>query len=125
MKNPVGWFDIFVDDIARAKAFYESVFDIQLGDLSDPSDPTVVMKSFPSDMEAYGATGALVKMEGVAAGQNSVVIYFACEDCAIEASKVESAGGRIEKAKFSVGEYGFISLAIDTEGNMIGLHSSK
>jgi predicted enzyme related to lactoylglutathione lyase len=27
------------------------------------------------------------------------------------------------KEKFSIGEYGHIGLAFDTEGNMIGLHS--
>jgi len=35
------------------------------------------------------------------------------------------SGGRIHKKKFSIGQYGFISLAIDTEGNMFGLHSMK
>lgn len=27
--------------------------------------------------------------------------------------------------KFSIGQYGYIALATDTEGNMIGLHSMK
>ena len=31
----------------------------------------------------------------------------------------------MEKSKQSIGEYGFISLVHDTEGNMIGLHSQK
>ncbi len=29
MKNPIGWFEIYVDDLSRAKQFYESVFNIQ------------------------------------------------------------------------------------------------
>lgn len=33
--------------------------------------------------------------------------------------------GRIHKSKMSIGQDGFITLAIDTEGNMIGLHSMK
>ena len=69
--------------------------------------------------------GALVKMAGVQSGGNSVLVYFKCEDCAIEAAKVTKAGGRIEKDKFSIGQYGFIALVFDTEGNMIGLHSMK
>jgi predicted enzyme related to lactoylglutathione lyase len=36
---------------------------------------------------------------------------------------VVQAGGRIEREKSSIGEYGFIALALDTEGNMFGLHS--
>ncbi|MEA5464729.1 VOC family protein [Leptothoe sp. PORK10 BA2] len=123
--NPVAWFEIYVDDLTRAKQFYESVLSVNLDVLSDPSDASIEMLSFPSDMEKYGASGALVKMEGCTAGGNSTLIYFSCEDCAVEESKVEAAGGRIQKPKMSIGEYGFISLAIDSEGNMFGLHSMK
>jgi uncharacterized protein len=123
--NPVVWFEIYVDDLARAKQFYESVLSVNLDVLGDPNDTSLEMLSFPSDMEKYGASGALVKMEGCKAGGNSTLIYFACEDCAIEESKVEAAGGRIQKPKMSIGEYGFISLALDSEGNMFGLHSMK
>jgi len=125
MRNPVGWFDIYVADMERAKTFYESVLNVELDDLGDPSDPNIMMKSFPSDMEQYGATGALVKMEGAPVGKNSVVVYFSCDDCSVEESRVESSGGKIEKTKFPIGEYGFISLVIDTEGNTLGLHSLK
>ena len=48
---------------------------------------------------------------------------FSCDDCAAEASRVVSAGGQIQRDKTSIGEYGFIVLAFDTEGNMFGLHS--
>lgn len=125
MSNPVGWFDIYVNDLARAESFYTSVLKVELGDIGDPSDKSIVMRAFPSDMSQYGATGALVKMEGVNAGGNSTVVYFSCDDCAVEESRVAAAGGEVERPKFSIGEYGFISLAFDTEGNMIGLHSMK
>lgn len=125
MKNPITWFDIYVEDIDRAVAFYETVLEISLGDMGDPSDPTIVMKAFPSVMEQYGATGALVKMQGVPAGMNSTVVYFDCDDCEVEQGRVVAAGGSVERPKFSIGEYGFVSLVKDTEGNMIGLHSRK
>lgn len=125
MNNLVGWFDIYVNDMERAKAFYESVFELELTDLGDPSDSNIVMKTFPCDMEKYGATGALVKMEGIEAGHNSVVVYFSCDDCATAELRIAGNGGCIEKPKFSVGEHGFISLVKDTEGNVIGLHSMK
>jgi predicted enzyme related to lactoylglutathione lyase len=64
-------------------------------------------------------------MEGFKAGRNSTLIYFACEDCAVEESKVEAAGGHIQKPKMSIGEYGFISLVVDSEGNLFGLYSMK
>jgi len=124
-KNPVGWFEIYVDDLARAKTFYEAVFEVNLEVLGDPNDSSIQMLAFPSDMEKYGATGALVKMEHVLAGGGGTLVYFSCDDCAIEASRVKEAGGSIQKPKMAIGEYGFISLAVDSEGNMIGLHSME
>jgi predicted enzyme related to lactoylglutathione lyase len=70
-----------------------------------------------------GAPGALVKMEGFASGGNSTLVYFTCSDCAVEAKRASGNGGKIFKDKFSIGKYGFIALVIDTEGNMLGLHS--
>lgn len=123
--NPVSWFEIYVNEMETAKRFYESVLGVRLDKLNDPIDSGIEMWAFPSDMEKYGATGALVKMEGFTAGGNSTLVYFSCEDCAVEESRVEGSGGRIQQTKMSIGEYGFISLAIDTEGNMFGLHSMK
>ena len=123
--NPVAWFEIYVEDMERARKFYEQVFGVTLERLNDPSDTAVTMWSFPSSMEAYGASGALVHMDGVKAGGNSTLVYFACEDCAVEESRVEGAGGKIQRPKMSIGQHGFITLAFDTEGNMFGLHSQK
>lgn len=83
------------------------------------------MMSFPGDMEKYGSGGALVQMEGMKAGGNSTIVYFGSEDCVTEESRIESAGGKIMKPKMSIGEHGFISLCIDSEGNVFGLHSMK
>jgi predicted enzyme related to lactoylglutathione lyase len=33
------------------------------------------------------------------------------------------SGGTLQMSKMAIGEYGFISLVMDTEGNVIGLHS--
>ncbi len=123
--NPVAWFEIYVDEMVRAQKFYESVLDVKLEVLGDPNDSGIEMLSFPADMEKYGATGALVKIKGFPAGGNSTLVYFSCEDCAVEEARVEAAGGRIDKPKMSIGEYGFISLAMDSEGNMFGLHSMQ
>jgi uncharacterized DUF497 family protein len=61
----------------------------------------------------------------VVACDNSVLTYFSCVDCAVEAARVVAAGGKVQKEKISIGQYGFIALAIDTEGNMFGLHSMQ
>jgi predicted enzyme related to lactoylglutathione lyase len=119
--NPVGWFEIHVQDMARAQKYYETVLGVTLQKLNSEYD----MLAFPMEMERYGAPGALIKMDGMDSGGNSVLVYFSCDDCAQEASRVVPAGGRIHKDKISIGEYGFIALVLDTEGNMFGLHSLK
>lgn len=121
-ENAVRWFEIYVQDMARAKRFYEAVFQVELQALSSPG---MEMFAFPMRMEHGGASGALVKMEGVPSGGNSTLVYFGCEDCATEAARVVAAGGLVQREKFSIGEYGFIALVVDTEGNLIGLHSIK
>ena len=68
MKNPITWFEVYVDDMLRASAFYSSVFAIEFTDLLDPTDPSdsaLQMKAFPSDMESHGASGALVCVDGM------------------------------------------------------------
>ncbi|MER2526331.1 MAG: VOC family protein [Candidatus Competibacter denitrificans] len=118
--NPVVWFEIYVQDMSRAKAFYESVFAVQLQNMESPESE---MWTFPMQEQGTGAAGALVKMEGCPSGGNSTVVYFACTNCAVEAQRAQSAGGEIIKDKFSIDPYGFIALVTDTEGNVIGLHS--
>jgi predicted enzyme related to lactoylglutathione lyase len=120
--NPVGWFEIYVQDLRRARKFYESVFQVKLKKLNNPN---IELWGFPSELDRWGAGGALIKMEGYPSGGNSTIVYFSCEDCSIQEKRVVKFGGSIEKKKFSIGEYGFISFVVDTEGNMIGLHSLK
>ncbi len=123
-RNPVGWFEIYVQDMNRAQKFYEAVLEVELTKLESPM-PDLEMMAFPMNMEAGGASGALAKMEGCPSGGMGTLVYFSCEDCANEASRVEAAGGTICKPKMAIGQYGFIVLVTDTEGNMIGLHSMQ
>ena len=120
--NPVIWFEIYVQDMVRAKAFYGAVLQVKLERLNNPA---IEMWSFAMAMDKVGAGGALVRMEGVPSGGNGTIVYFSCEDCAVEAARAAAHGGRVQRDKMSIGEYGFIALVVDTEGTMIGLHSLK
>ncbi len=121
--NPVRWFEIYVQDMPRALRFYETVFGTKLdrlpaGDLE--------MWAFPQAMGAAGAAGTLVKAPaGIVSGGNSTLVYFGSDDCALEASRVETAGGKLYRDKMSIGPYGFIALASDPDGNMFGIHSTR
>jgi uncharacterized protein len=128
-RNPVGWFEIYVSDMVRARAFYEIMLNIRMQPLPVPDamEDGFEMLMFPSDMEnqAPGCGGTLCRMDGFKPCAGGTLIYFTCEDCGVEASRVAGAGGQVFREKFSIAPYGFIALIIDTEGNMIGLHSMK
>lgn len=122
--NAIGWFDIYVSDMKRAVAFYERVLQQKLESIGDPTGETQMM-SFPGDMAAYGASGALVKSAHARPGMGGTMVYFSVEDCTAEESRVTAAGGKIVRPKFSIGQFGWVTLCEDTEGNRFGLNSMK
>lgn len=124
MPNPVGWFDLYVSDLKRATRFYEKVLARTLSPLGDPTGETRMM-AFAADMAAYGAGGALVASEHARPGAGGTLVYFSVEDCAVAASRVVEAGGRLVRPKFSIGEFGWVALCEDTEGNPFGLNSPR
>lgn len=122
--NAIGWFDIYVNDMKRAVAFYESVLMQKLEKIGDPTGETQMM-SFPGDMSSYGAAGALVKSQHARPGMGGTMVYFSVEDCSAEESRIAAAGGKIVRPKFSIGQFGWVTLCEDTEGNMFGFNSMK
>ena len=132
-KNPFAWIEIYVDDMPRAQKFYESVLNIKMQPAAMPvgmeaepgSDDHFEMVFFPGDMNAPGVSGSLAKSAMFRPGSSGTLPYFACDDCDVELSRVEAAGGKVVRGKMSIGEYGFCGICIDTEGNTIGLHSMK
>ncbi|MEF8699623.1 MAG: VOC family protein [Candidatus Accumulibacter sp. UW26] len=120
--NAVGWFEIYVLDMARARAFYSTVFGremIALHSIGEGSE----RYAFSWIGGAAGAAGALVRQATVSPGKGGTLVYFSCDDVADEASRVLQAGGRVIQPKMAIGQYGHTALIEDTEGNLIGLHS--
>lgn len=122
--NMVGWFEIPVSDMERAKTFYETVFqiEIQVMDFGE-----LKMGWFPSrGAEAYGSPGTLIKHDSYIPSKEGALVYFICEDVQNELSRIEDAGGEIYQSKKQISpEYGFMGLFIDSEGNRVALHSMK
>ena len=128
--NPVVHFEIYVEDMTRAKAFYEAVFEAKLEQMPNPTpEMEMDMWFFPMDkdtgMSSYGAGGMLVKMDGFTPGGGGTLVYFGCDDCAVQAARAAEHGGSIFQEKTSIGEHGFCAVVRDTEGNLTGLHSMK
>ena len=123
-RNPVGWFEIYVQDMNRAKSFYEATLQLTLNRLESPISE-MELWAFPMEPDRPGATGALVRMPGKDSGPGGTLIYFSCADCSVEAERASQNGGQIQRPKFPIGQYGFIALVTDTEGNLIGFHSME
>ncbi|MBU3824478.1 MAG: VOC family protein [Candidatus Oceanisphaera merdipullorum] len=125
--NAVVWFEIYVNDMARARAFYEAVLQVTLEPAEKIAENWPELWMFPGENNASGASGALVRMVGdeESTGGGSTLVYFNCADCAEQISRVSEHGGRVIRDKFAIGPYGFIAIAMDTEGNRIGLHSMR
>ena len=125
-KNPFTWVEIYVEDMSRAQKFYETMLEIKMSELPMPEGMgEMQMMSFPWAEGDNNISGALVKMEDMNPGTGGTLVYFACDDCAVEECRVENAGGKVLQPKMSIGDYGFCSVVMDTEGNSIGLHSNK
>ena len=124
--NMVGWFEIPVTDINRAKVFYESVFDVEINVQNFGGE---IMGWFPfsEDPDAKGAAGSLIQqVEHYKPSKEGVLIYFSCADLSNELRKVEDAGGRVIKAKTLIShDIGYMGLFLDSEGNRIALHSRE
>jgi predicted enzyme related to lactoylglutathione lyase len=119
-RNPVGWFEIPVKDMARAKAFYEHVFALQL---EEHQMGPHSMAWFPMLEGVPGSTGSLVKGEGYEPSLEGVLIHFTAPDIDAVLSRTKEKNGRVITEKTSIGEHGFYALIKDSEGNRIGLHS--
>lgn len=125
-KNPFTWVEIYVEDMSRAQKFYETVLQIQMISMQTPGDfGDLEMLSFPWAQGEGNISGALCKTKEMKPGVGGTLVYFTCEDCAIETARVEKAGGKILQDKFQIGEHGFCSIVMDTEGNSIGFHSNQ
>ncbi|WP_207425188.1 VOC family protein [Pedobacter sp. SYSU D00535] len=133
VKNPIGWSEIYVEDMARAQRFYETVLNIKMEPAPVPqgmeaeegTDEYFEMVFFPGNMSTFGSSGSLVKSNMFKPGPGGTLNYFSCDDCAEEISRVVAAGGKVLQDKMSIGEYGFCGICTDTEGNPIGFHSMK
>ena len=120
--NALNWFEIPMTDFERAKKFYETIFDIEMTPLNMMG---YEMLMFPSQSPKIG--GALVKSPDHEPSTKGALIYLnANPDLQLVLDKVEKAGGKILSPKtFIDEETGSMAFIIDSEGNIVGLHSTK
>jgi uncharacterized protein len=120
--NPVLYFEIPVDDMARAISFYEGLFSVSLERIEIDGNE---MALFPFREGAPGASGALAKGDSYTPGAAGARIYFGVEDIDEVLRCAVAFGGRAHYPVTQVAGIGFVAEFIDTEGNCIALHSTS
>lgn len=114
-------FEVPVDDLERAKAFYSSMFGWQLTDYPGMdytgATTTPIDESF-QPTEPGGINGGIVarsdevKVPLITVGVSSI---DACLD------QVAAAGGGVVRAKTEIPNMGYFAYVTDSEGNTVGL----
>ncbi len=120
--NALNWFEIPMTDSARARKFYETIFDIQM----QPIDMLgMEMLMFPSQSPKSG--GGLVKSPDHKPSTEGALIYLnGNPDLQLVLDRIDAAGGKITMPKtFIDPDTGYMAFFLDTEGNLVGLHSGE
>jgi predicted enzyme related to lactoylglutathione lyase len=119
----ISWFEIPVNDMDRAKTFYETVFEITIH-VQDFGG--TIMGWFPFEDNKLGAPGSLIQQQSYVPSQEGSLVYFSSDNVANQLGRIEKAGGKLIQDKTEISpEHGFMGVFIDTEGNRIALHSQS
>jgi uncharacterized protein len=120
--NAINWFEIPATDIARAKKFYEQIFEIKMEDMEMPG---MKYAMFPFEPMKGKISGGLAQSPMHTPGLTGSILYLnANPDLQHVLDRVEKAGGKVSMPKTSIGQNGFMAFFTDTEGNKMALHSN-
>lgn len=120
--NSLNWFEIPATDFARAKKFYEAIFEITMEDMQMPG---MQLSGFPYEMGSGKASGAIVQSDMHKPATDGIVLYLNADpDIQTVIDRIEPAGGKVVMPRTEIGEgIGVMAFFIDTEGNKVGLHA--
>lgn len=121
--NALNWFEIPAVDIARAKVFYETIFDIKMEEMEMPGMKYAMFPFEPMNGKVAG--GLAQSPMHVPASSGTIVYLNANPDLQLILDKIENAGGKITMPKTAIGPNGFMAFFIDSEGNIMALHSNS
>ena len=118
MTSNLASFAVHVDDVDRARKFYETVFGWEF----EPWGPPGFYLIHTGDEKSPGIQGLLHKrsVPRTGSGLNGIEPTFAVDDVDAIATKVEANGGRITTQKADIPTVGTLIRFLDTEGNEVG-----
>ncbi len=118
-------FEIPVDDLARAKKFYSSIFGWEVIDWPMPGGVTYTsVKTVPVDEKTFipkepGAINGGMTQRSKEVPTPIITISVGSIDEYVK--KVQAAGGKAVMPKAEVPDMGFYAYVADSEGNVVGL----
>lgn len=118
MPSNLASFAIHVDDVDRARAFYEAVFGWEF----EPWGPPGFYLIHTGDEASPGIQGLMHQRQEprTGSGLTGVEPTFAVDDVDAVAAAVEAHGGRVTFAKSVIPTVGALIRFLDPEGNDIG-----
>ena len=123
MASLINWFSLPVADLDRANAFYNTILATELIRTQGPDGSDT---AFFTDPESGMYAGALSTGAHLQPGKEGAQIFFNVDgtmDAVLQ--RITRADGTVLMSKTGIGEFGYIASFLDSEGNMIGLHSAS
>lgn len=119
--NIATWFELPVNNMTRAKAFYQSVLQAEFKDEEMSGLQMAIFSAEPG-----AVSGMLVLGETYQPSQSGAVVYFnGGADLTAPLERAVQQGGSVVVPKTAIhdGECGYFALILDCEGNRVGLYS--
>ena len=118
-------FEIYVDDMERAKKFYGEVFGWTFEDYSEYAGMPY-FGAVTGDDQQMGINGALMQRKSAPPELNQALNGFACtmgvEDYDSTEAKILNLGGKVALPKYALPGMAWQGYYMDTEGNIFGVH---
>lgn len=120
--NKVHHFQIPVDDVERAKRFYQGIFGWEIDEIPGMNYHTAT--TVPCDEKGqpkvpWGINGGFFQRG--THGQEGISIVINVPSIDEHLGRIEKAGGKVLVSKSPVGDFGSYAQIADTEGNVIGI----
>ncbi len=124
MSNRPVHFEIQVDNVDRAIAFYTAVFGWKFEQWG--SNQYWMIMTADKDSKEAGINGGLLQRElpktEPKTGPNGFVCTMLVENFDETAKKIEAVGGKVAVPKTNLADMAWQGYFIDTEGNVFGVH---
>lgn len=118
-------FEIHAEDVARAVAFYQAVFDWKVEDWSDFAGMPYFGVTTKAEDED-GINGAIMQRQGPNPSPGDAVLgavlTMGSGDFDATAERVLAAGGTVAMPKHALPGMAWQGYFLDTEGNVFGVH---